>query len=191
MVKAVPEGTHTVTPHLVIKGAAKAIEFYKRAFGAQEHGRMAMPGGMVGHAELQIGDSVLYLADESPFGAGRSPQALKGSSVVIHLYLDDVDSAFQRAVGAGAKVVQPLSDMFWGDRYAQVRDPFGHLWSMATHKEDLSPEEMARRGQEAMASMPPPGPARKKGARAPQRAKRPAGRSGKTAKAKGKARGRR
>src|SRR5262245_12740004 len=123
MVKAIPEGTRTVTPHLVIKGADKAIDFYTRAFGAQEHYRMDA-GGLVGHAQLQIGDSLIYLADEWPKDAPKAPSTLKGSSVVIHLFVEDVDSAFQRAVGAGAKVVQPLMDMFWGDRYGQVRDPF-------------------------------------------------------------------
>jgi uncharacterized glyoxalase superfamily protein PhnB len=164
MVNAIPEGTHTVTPHLVVKGASKAIDFYTKAFGAREHHRMNGPGGSIGHAELQIGNSVIYLADEWPQGSSRSPQSLKGSSVVIHLYVDDVDSSFQRAVRAGAKVTQPLTDMFWGDRYGQVQDPFGHVWSMATHKEDLSPEEMARRGEEAMAAMPAPKPARRKAA---------------------------
>jgi PhnB protein len=161
MVSAIPEGTRTVTPHLVIKGASKAIDFYTRAFGAREHHRMPGPGGLIGHAELQIGDSLIYLADEWPQGSSRSPQSLKGSSVVIHLYVPDVDSSFQRAVGAGAKAVMPLMDMFWGDRFGQVRDPFGHLWSLATHKEDVSPEEMARR----MAAMPPPMPEKKKAAR--------------------------
>ncbi len=175
MVSAIPEGSRTVTPHLVIKGASRAIDFYTRAFGAREHYRMEGPGGSIGHAELQIGDSLIYLADEWPQGSSRSPQALKGSSVVIHLYVPDVDASFQRAVGAGAKVVQPLMDMFWGDRYGQVRDPFGHLWSIATHKEDLSPEEMARRGREAMAAMPQAKPAPKKAAgparkRAPKKA---------------------
>ena len=186
MVNPVPEGTHTVTPHLVIKGAAKAIDFYARAFGAQEHHRMAMPGGLIGHAELQIGDSLVYLADASPQGAARSPQTLKGSSVVIHLYVDDVDSMFRRAVGAGAKVLMPVTDMFWGDRFGQVQDPFGHVWSVATHKEDVSPDEMARR----MAAMPPPSPARKKSARAPGKAKASAqpGRSRPASKVRGKAR---
>jgi len=170
MANAIPEGTRTVTPHLVIKGAGKAIDFYTKAFGAREHHRMNGPGGSIGHAELQIGDSLIYLADEWPQGSSRSPQSLKGSSVVIHLYVPDVDASFQRAVGSGAKVTQPLMDMFWGDRYGQVRDPFGHLWSLATHKEDLSPDEMARRGQEAMAAMPKPAkraaprPARKRSA---------------------------
>jgi PhnB protein len=165
MVNPIPDGTRTVTPHLVIKGASKAIDFYAKAFGAREHYRMDGPGGSIGHAELQIGDSLVYLADEWPQGASRSPQSLKGSSVVIHLYVPDVDSSFQRAVGAGATVVQPLMDMFWGDRFGQVRDPFGHLWSLATHKEDLSPEEMARRGREAMAAMPASKPPTKAAAR--------------------------
>jgi uncharacterized glyoxalase superfamily protein PhnB len=177
MVSYIPEGTRTVTPHLVIKGAAKAIDFYARAFGAQEHLRMPGPGGSIGHAELQIGDSLVYLADEWPGGSSRSPQSLKGSSVVIHLYVPDVDAAFQRAVGAGAKVSMPVMDMFWGDRFGQVRDPFGHLWSLATHKEDLTPDEMARRGEAFMASMPPPKRAAKKAAARPAR-KRSAAKKG-------------
>jgi PhnB protein len=167
MVSYIPERTRTVTPHLVIKGAAKAIDFYTRAFGAREHGRMDGPGGSVGHAELQIGDSLIYLADEWPGAPAQSPQSLKGSSVVVHLYVEDVDAAFQRALGAGATVAQPLMDMFWGDRFGQVRDPFGHLWSLATHKEDVSRDEMARRGREFMASMPPPKPPKKKAAARP------------------------
>jgi uncharacterized glyoxalase superfamily protein PhnB len=185
MVNAVPEGTHTITPHLVIRGAAKAIDFYGRAFGAQEHYRMGGPDGKIGHAQLQIGDSVLYLADEWPQGSGKSPQSLKGSSVVVHLYVEDVDALFQRAVRAGASVIMPVTDMFWGDRYAQVQDPFGHLWSLATHKEDLSPEEMDRRGREAMAAMPhPPAPKPKRArARAAAR-KRPPARKAPKAKAR-------
>jgi uncharacterized glyoxalase superfamily protein PhnB len=177
MVSYIPDGTRTVTPHLVIKGAAKAIDFYTRAFGAQEHARMPGPGGSIGHAELQIGDSLVYLADEWPGGSSRSPQSLRGSSVVIHLYVPDVDAAFQRAVGAGAKVSMPVMDMFWGDRFGQVRDPFGHLWSLATHKEDLTPDEMARRGEAFMASMPPPKRAAKKAAARPAR-KRSAAKKG-------------
>lgn len=172
MVSYIPEGTRTVTPHLAIKGAARAIDFYTRAFGAREHSRMPGPRGSIGHAELQIGDSLVYLADEGPGGSSQSPQSLKGSSVVIHLYVPDVDATFQRAVGAGAKVSMPVMDMFWGDRFGQVRDPFGHLWSLATHKEDLSPDEMARRGQEFMASMPPPKPAAKKAAARPAKKRR-------------------
>jgi PhnB protein len=169
MVNAIPEGTRTVTPHLVIKGASKAIGFYSKAFGARELYHMDGPGGSIVHAELQIGDSRLYLVDESPMGAGRAPQTLKGSSVAIHLFVPDVDASFQRAVGAGAKVTQPLMDMFWGDRFGQVRDPFGHIWSLATHKEDVPPDEMARRGAEAMAAMSLPKPAQKKSAAARKR----------------------
>jgi len=185
MVSYIPEGTRTVTPHLVIKGAAKAIDFYTRAFGAREKGRMPGPGGSVGHAELQIGDSVIYLADEWPGAPAQSPQSLKGSSIVVHLYVEDVDAAFQRALGAGAKVAQPLMDMFWGDRFGQVRDPFGHLWSLATHKEDVSRDEMARRGREFMASLPPPRPAKKTAAR------KPAKKAGRAKKAGGKGKKRR
>jgi PhnB protein len=187
MVSAIPEGTRTVTPHLVIKGATKAIDFYTKAFGAREHYRMDGPGGSIGHAELQIGDSLIYLADEWPQGASQSPQSLKGSSVVIHLYVPDVDASFQRAVGAGAKVVQPLMDMFWGDRFGQVRDPFGHLWSMATHREDLSPDEMARRGREAMAAMQA-APAQKKASPARKKAGAPARKRRAPGKAAGKKR---
>jgi len=171
MVSYIPEGTYTVTPHLVVSGGGKAIDFYARAFGARELYRMPMPGGAVGHAELQVGNSRVYLADESPQGAGRSPRTLKGSSVVIHLYVEDVDAAFQRAVSAGAKRVAPPMDMFWGDRFAQVRDPFGHLWSIATHKEDLSPEQMGQRMEAFMASMPKPAPAKKKAAARPAKKK--------------------
>jgi uncharacterized glyoxalase superfamily protein PhnB len=153
MVRHIPEGTHTVTPHLVLEDGVEAIDFYVRAFGAHEHYRMPGPGGGIAHAELRIGDSILYFADESPQGAGRSPRSLKGSSVVIHLYVEDVDGAIQRAVDAGAQMIMPPMDMFWGDRFGQVQDPFGHLWSIATHKEDVSPEDMARRGAEAMAAM--------------------------------------
>jgi len=165
MAQPIPEGTHSVTPHLVVNGGARAIDFYTAAFGAVEHSRMPLPGGKVAHAELQIGDSVIYLADEFPGGA-RSPLSLKGSPVVIHLYVKDADAAFNRAVKAGAKVKMPPMDMFWGDRYGQVTDPFGHVWSIATHKEDVSPEEMAKRAVAAMASMSPP-PARKRARKKP------------------------
>jgi PhnB protein len=158
MARPVPEGTRTVTPHLVIKGAAEAIEFYKKAFGAIERSRMPGPDGRsLMHAEIRIGDSLVYLADEFPgVSAQRAPESLSGTSVVMHLYLEDVDKAFQRAVDAGATVQMPLMDAFWGDRYGQVRDPYGHVWAMATHKEDVSNEEMTRRGQEAMAATGPP-----------------------------------
>lgn len=134
---------NTVTPHLVCKGAAQAIEFYKKAFGAQERGRLSTPDGKnVLHASLGIGDSAIMLSDEFPDWGSVGPETLKGTPVVIHLYVEDVDSVFDRAVRAGASVKMPLEDMFWGDRYGQLRDPFGHIWSLATHVRDVSYEEM-------------------------------------------------
>lgn len=154
MVKPIPQGYHTVTPYLTVKGAAQAIEFYKRAFGAQEVERMPGPDGKsVMHAELKIGDSIVMLSDEFPQMGTRSPQTLGGSSGYLFLYVSDVDAAFKRAVDAGAKATMPPADMFWGDRFAKVSDPFGHEWGMATHKEDLSPEEIRKRGQAEMAKM--------------------------------------
>lgn len=154
-VKAIPEGMHTITPHLVVRGGEQAIEFYKKAFGAQERGGVFRgPDGKVMHAELKIGDSVLMLADEFP-GAGtcQSPQTLGGSSTVLNIFVDDVDKLFNQAVSAGAKVTMPLANQFWGDRYGQVSDPFGHHWALGQHVEDIAPEEMQRRGKEAMAKM--------------------------------------
>jgi uncharacterized glyoxalase superfamily protein PhnB len=143
----IPAGRHAITPHLVIKGAAEAIEFYKRAFGAEEVSRMPMPdksgASKIGHAELKIGDSLLYLADEFPDYGSVGPGAT--SPVVIHLYVTDADATFDRAVEAGAKVAMPLADMFWGDRYGKLIDPFGHHWSVAEHLEDVSPEQMMER----------------------------------------------
>lgn len=160
MANPIPEGTHTLTPHLVVRGAAKAIAFYQQALGAIELYRMPGPGGGVAHAELQLGDSRFYIADEWLGGPLSAP---KQASVGLHVYVADCDALMQRAVAAGAAVVMPLTDMFWGDRFGQVRDPFGHVWSIATHKEDLSPDEMAKRGAEAMAKMaPPPKPAKRK-----------------------------
>jgi uncharacterized glyoxalase superfamily protein PhnB len=144
-VKPVPEGCHTVTPYLIIRGAAQAIDFYKKAFGAVEIFRMPGPGGAIMHAELKIGDSTVMLADENPQWGSQSPQALNGSPVYLFLYVEDVDKLFQQAVAAGATVRMPPADMFWGDRFGQVADPFGHVWSMATHKEDVAPEEMEKR----------------------------------------------
>lgn len=178
MVEAIPEGTHSVTPHLVVNGGARAIDFYAAAFGAVEHYRMPGPGGSVAHAEIQVGDSVIYLADEFP-GGSPSPRSLKGSPVVLHLYVADADAAFARAVGAGAKVKMPLMDMFWGDRYGQVVDPFGHTWSIATHVEDVAPEEMARRAETAMASMGPPPKSKPRRKPAPRKARKPARKAGK------------
>lgn len=134
---------NTITPHLVCKGAAQAIEFYKKAFAAEERGRLSTPDGKnVLHAALRIGDSVIMLADEFPDWGSVGPETLKGTPVVIHLYVEDADSVFDQAVKAGATVTMPLEDMFWGDRYGKLRDPFGHSWSIATHKRDVSLEEM-------------------------------------------------
>jgi uncharacterized glyoxalase superfamily protein PhnB len=149
-VRAIPEGFHTITPHLIIRGAAAAIDFYKKAFGATEVCRHpGQDGKTLMHAELKIGDSHLFLADEFPQMGCKSPLALGGSPVTISLYVEDTDAVFNRAVAAGAQVRMPPMDMFWGDRYGQITDPFGHVWSIATHKEDVSPEELARRAQAA------------------------------------------
>ena len=148
-VKSIPEGMHSLTPHLVCAGAADAIDFYKRAFNAVEQARLPGPGGKLMHAADRIGDSTLMLVDENPECGMLGPKALKGSPVTIHLYVEDVDATVAQAVAAGAKVTIPVADMFWGDRYGHIEDPFGHHWSVATHKQDLSPEEI----QQAMATM--------------------------------------
>ncbi len=146
--EAVPKGFRTVTPSIVVKGADKAIEFYKRAFGAEELMRMAGPDGRsVMHAELKIGDSIIFLSDEFPGMGCRSPQSLGGATGALHLYVADADAAVKRAVSAGAQVAMPVADMFWGDRYGKVADPFGHEWGLGTHKEDLSPAEVAKRAK--------------------------------------------
>ena len=150
--KPIPDGYRTATPYLIIKGAADAIEFYKRAFGATELLRMADPQGRVGHAEIKIGDSVIMLADEHPAMGYRGPRSLGGSSVSILLYLEDVDGVFERAVKAGARAQRPVADQFYGDRSGTLEDPFGHVWTVATHVEDVSPEEMQRRAEAAMKS---------------------------------------
>jgi PhnB protein len=152
-VKAIPDGYHTVTPYLVIQDAAKAIDFYKRAFDATEVMRMEGPPGKIGHAEMKIGDSMIMISDEMPGSGARSPKSLGGTAVGLFLYVKDVDSVFNKAVAAGAKVEMPLADQFWGDRYGKLGDPFGHSWSIATHKEDVAPEEMKKRAQAAMAKM--------------------------------------
>ena len=142
-VKAIPEGYHSVTPYLIIKGAAAAIDFYKKAFGASEVFRMPDASGkLIGHAEIKIGDSHVMLADEYPDMGYRSPQSLGGTPVSILLYVDDVDATIPRAVAAGAKLVQPIKDQFYGDRSGTLHDPFGHVWTVATHKKDVSPDEM-------------------------------------------------
>jgi PhnB protein len=145
--KPIPEGYRTVTPYLIVKGAAQAIEFYKEAFGAVELMRFGDPGGRIGHAEIKIGDSPIMLADEFPEMGVRSPQSIGGSAVCLVLYVEDVDRLFEQAAKAGAKVVRPLKDQFYGDRSGTVEDPFGHVWTIATHKEDVSTEEMRRRMQ--------------------------------------------
>jgi uncharacterized glyoxalase superfamily protein PhnB len=153
-VNPIPEGMHTITPHLVINGAAKAIDFYKRAFGAQEIGRHTTPDGKVMHALLQIGDSRLMLADEFPGpGCLKSAQTLGGTAVVINLYVPDVDAVWRRATEAGAQIAYPLSNQFWGDRYGQLTDPFGQRWAVATHVEDVSHDELAERAKAAFAQM--------------------------------------
>jgi uncharacterized glyoxalase superfamily protein PhnB len=149
-VKPIPEGMHTLTPHLICDGAADAIEFYKKAFNAVETTRLPGPNGKLMHASLKIGDSTLMLADEMAECGAVGPQSLKGSPVVIHLYVEDVDAVVARAVAAGAKLTMPATDMFWGDRYGQLDDPFGHRWSVATHKRDLTPEQI----REEMSKMP-------------------------------------
>lgn len=152
-VRPVPEGYHTVTPYLTVNSAARAIDFYQRAFGAKEIMRMNGPDGKIGHAELRIGDSVIMLADEMPQGGTRSPQSLRGTTGGIFLYVDGVDKIFNQAVSAGAKVDMPLENMFWGDRYGRLTDPFGHSWSLATHVKDVSPQEMEKGMKEQMAKM--------------------------------------
>ncbi len=156
-VKAIPEGQHTIVPHLVIQGAAKAIDFYKKAFGAVEQVKMATLDGKIMYASLKIGDSYLMLCDEFPDMGGckspKSPLSLGGASVTIHLNVEDADAVFARAVAAGATATMPPADMFWGARYGKLVDPFGHDWSISTLKEDVSPEEAKKRGQAIFADM--------------------------------------
>jgi len=148
-VKAVPENMHTVTPHLVCAGAADAIEFYKKAFNAVEAGRLPGPQGKLMHALIRIEGSAVMLVDEMPEWGSFGPKSLKGTPVTIHLYVEDVDAVVARALAAGAKIIMPVADMFWGDRYGKLEDPFGHHWSVATHLRDVSQEEM----QQAMQKM--------------------------------------
>ena len=152
-VNPIPQGYHTATPYLTLDDCARAIDFYKKAFGATEIMRMATPNGKIGHAEIKIGDSPLMLADEMPGAANRSPKSLNGTTGSIFLYVTDVDAAFKKAVDAGAKADKPPADMFWGDRYGTLTDPFGQTWALATHKEDVAPEEMKKRMQAEMAKM--------------------------------------
>lgn len=148
-VKPIPEGYHTATPYLIVRDAARAIEFYKKAFGAIELLRFPSPDGKIMHAEIRIGDSPIMLADEVPEMGARGPESLGGSPVSILLYVEDVDALFSQAVAAGAKVQRPVKDQFYGDRSGGVTDPFGHVWYIATHKEDVSPEEMRKRAAAA------------------------------------------
>jgi len=144
-VKPIPDGYHSVTPYLFIKGAASAIDYYKSAFGAKERMRMPGPNNRVMHAELQIGDSIIMLADENPQMGATSPQTAGGSSNSLHVYVEDVDAVTQKAVQAGAKLVRDIKDEFYGDRTSTISDPFGQIWSIATHIEDVSPQEMKKR----------------------------------------------
>lgn len=147
-VRPIPDGYHTATPYLIVKGAAQAIDFYKKAFGAVELMRFADPSGKVGHAEIKIGDSKIMLGEEQPEMGFRGPQPAGPPPVGIHLYLADADAVFARAVAAGAKALMPVEDKFYGDRSGTLTDPFGHLWTVATHKEDVTQEEMRRRHEE-------------------------------------------
>lgn len=148
---SLPEGYHSVTPSIVVRDAAKAIDFYKEAFGAQEIGRMAGPDGSIMHAEIKIGDSLVMLGEENEQWGTKSPLSTNGNPGSLHLYVDDVDASFDRAIKAGAKVRYPIEDAFWGDRYGKVTDPFGHEWGIATRVKNLTPEEMEQAGKEWMA----------------------------------------
>ena len=145
--KPIPEGFHSLTPYLSVNGAAAAIDFYKRAFGAAEEFCLAMPDGKIAHAQLRIGDSVLMLDDTRAEGRFQDPRALGGTTMALYLYVDDVDTFFQRAVSAGAEVLEPLKDQFYGDRSGGLKDPFGHVWYVATHREDVSEDEVQRRAE--------------------------------------------
>jgi len=146
-VKPIPAGHHTVAPYLAIKNALSALEFYKKCFGAIETYKLVVPDGRLGHAEIRLGDSLIMLSDEFPEFGGKAPESLGGSPVSIHLYVDDVDAFVKKAVAAGARELKPVADQFYGDRSGQLQDPYGHLWWVATHKEDVAPEEMQKRVQ--------------------------------------------
>jgi len=152
-VKPIPEDYHTLTPFLTVRNAERAIEFYKQAFGAQERGVAKGPDGKVMHAEVKIGDSVIMLSDEYPEFGALSPQSVGGSPMGLHIYIENVDAAFDRAVKAGAQVEMPVADQFWGDRYGKLKDPFGHKWSIATHVKDMSADEMKHSMDDAMSKM--------------------------------------
>jgi PhnB protein len=149
-VKAIPDGYHSITPYLIVRGAARAIDFYQKAFGAEEIMRMESPDGMVMHAEIRIGDSLVMLGDEDPKMGNTSPQTLKGTASGLMIYTENCDSLFERALRAGAEAVMPPTDMFWGDRYGRLVDPFGHKWSIGTHIRDVSSEDMTKAQAEWM-----------------------------------------
>ena len=151
--KPIPEGYNTVTPYLAVDDAAQAIEYYKKAFGAKERARMEAPDGKIGHAELEIGDSLVMLSDPFPHATTRPPKELGGTSGSVFMYVEDVDAVVKQAVDAGATITMEVADQFWGDRFGSIQDPFGHSWSIATHVEDVPPEEMAERAKQAMAGM--------------------------------------
>lgn len=155
--KPIPDGYHSLTPHMVVRDADRAIKYYKSAFGAEELSRQATPDGKVLHASLRIGDSIVMLNDEFPDWQCHGPESIGGSPVTIHLYVDDVDKVYQKAVDAGGTSTMPVSDTFWGDRYGKLRDPFGHEWSIATHKEDLTPQEIEKRAEAFFAGTAPAG----------------------------------
>ncbi len=155
--KPIPQGLHSITPNLTMRDAAKAIDFYKRALGADERLRFLKPDGKsIMHAEIKTGDSIIFLSDERPDMGCRGPQSLGGTPVSLYLFVEDVDRAFNRAIAAGATMLMPVADMFWGDRCGQFVDPFGHKWSLATHKEDLSQEDIQKRGAAFFAQMAKP-----------------------------------
>jgi PhnB protein len=153
MAQPIPEGYHTLTMYLAVDDAAAAIDYYERAFGAKERGRMSGPDGTIAHAELEIGDSLLMLADALPQFTARPPKELGGTAASVFLYVEDIDAVYKQAVASGGTSVMEPDDMFWGDRFGSLLDPFGHLWTIATHVEDVSPEEMAKRSEEFMAAM--------------------------------------
>lgn len=152
-IEKIPKNYHSITPVLIVNNGDEAIEFYKKGFGVEERYRMKGPDGRVAHAELKLGDSVFMLSDEYPEMECHSPKTIGGSPVSMYVYVDDVDSVFNKAISAGAKALDPVKDQFWGDRHGRLEDPFGHLWSIATHKKDLSEEEMKKAGEAAFSQM--------------------------------------
>ncbi len=153
MTKPIPDGFHSITPSVVVANSKDAIEFYKKAFGANEIYQMPTPDGKTMHAMIQIGNSFVMMSDEFPEMGCKSPDTIGGTPVTLHLYVDDADKTFNQAIEAGAKVTMPLMDAFWGDRFGIVSDPFGHSWAIATHKQDISPEDMKKAGEEYFAKM--------------------------------------